>query len=77
MAASNQQKKQHSDWPWDNLDQAELFEDIAASYSVTQEEIPGDDLDPIVTGKMSDHSIYLRVSDVYVHEITQGLLLGR
>jgi hypothetical protein len=30
-----------------------------------------------VTGKMSDHSIYLRVPDVYVHEITQGLLLGR
>jgi inorganic pyrophosphatase len=32
----------------DSLDQAELFEDIAASYSVTQEEIPDDDLDPIV-----------------------------
>ena len=28
--------------------QAELFEDIAASYSVTQEEIPDDDLDPII-----------------------------
>jgi hypothetical protein len=23
---------------------------------------------------MSDHSIYLRVSGVYIHEITQGLL---
>jgi hypothetical protein len=32
----------------DSLDQAELFEDIAASYSVTQEEISDDDLDPIV-----------------------------
>jgi hypothetical protein len=30
-----------------------------------------------VTGNMSDHSIYLRVSGVYIHEITQGLLLGR
>jgi hypothetical protein len=26
---------------------------------------------------MSDHSIYLRVSGVYIHEITQELLLGR
>ena len=32
----------------DNLDQEELFEDIAASYSVTQEEVPDDDLDPTV-----------------------------
>jgi hypothetical protein len=30
-----------------------------------------------VTEIMSDHSIYLRVSGVYIHEITQGLLLGR
>jgi len=30
-----------------------------------------------VTGNMSDHSIYLRVSGLYIHEITQGLLLGR
>jgi hypothetical protein len=26
-----------------------------------------------VTEIMSDHSIYLRVSGVYIHEITQGL----
>lgn len=32
----------------DNLNQEELFEDIAASYSVTQEEVPDDDLDPII-----------------------------
>jgi uncharacterized protein Yka (UPF0111/DUF47 family) len=32
----------------DNLDQIELFEDIAARYSITQEEVPNDDLDPIV-----------------------------
>jgi hypothetical protein len=32
----------------DSLDQEELFEDIAASYSVTQEEVPDDDLDPVV-----------------------------
>jgi inorganic pyrophosphatase len=32
----------------DSLDQAELFEDIAASYSITQEEVPDDDLDPII-----------------------------
>ena len=30
-----------------------------------------------VTGNMSDHSIYLRVSGVYIHEITQGLLPRR
>ena len=27
----------------------------------------------IVTEIMSDHSIYLRVSGIYIHEITQGL----
>jgi hypothetical protein len=27
-----------------------------------------------VAWKLSDHSIYLRVSRVYIHEITQGLL---
>jgi hypothetical protein len=32
----------------DSLDQEELFEDIAASYSITQEEVPDDDLDSVV-----------------------------
>jgi uncharacterized protein Yka (UPF0111/DUF47 family) len=32
----------------DCLNKVKLFEDIAASYSVTQEEIPDDDLDPVI-----------------------------
>jgi hypothetical protein len=32
----------------DYLNKEDLFKEIAASYSLTQEEIPDDDLDPIV-----------------------------
>ena len=32
----------------DSLDPVELFEDIAAGYSVTQEEVPDDDPDPVI-----------------------------
>src|SRR3984957_5128870 len=32
----------------DSLNEAELFEDIAASYSLTTEEVPGDGLDPVI-----------------------------
>jgi hypothetical protein len=31
-----------------SINEAELFEDIAASYSLAPEEVPDDDLDPVI-----------------------------
>jgi hypothetical protein len=32
----------------DSINEAELFKDIAASYSLAPEEVPDDDLDPVI-----------------------------